>query len=309
MGFGGYASPGGTALCILALRCWRPTPSAELIAATDWLCGQAADGLWETYWDTAIAVRAIYLVGADANNKVFRDAKKHLLELDPEDSWVTERPHHGAQVLTALADTGAGVSYRNQWSDALRATTDREELGTSVRAQIVHALMRSGNVPADQLSGSIEPLAHYLTRATLSNATFLDQAHALQALAVAKTHDNIVFENLDKIFVDQRRNGSWYHDPYLTACALLALYEADTVTRVVMELPAFNKQIERARGDVTKLARLERINVAAAVALGAAATGLARVAVSLSAITGLLITGLLTIFGASYAVVKRLLRS
>ena len=40
-----------------------------------------------------------------------------------------------------------------------------------------------------------------------------------------------------------------------------------------------------------------------------AATGLARVAVSLSAITGLLITGLLTIFGASYAVVKRLLRS
>lgn len=309
-GFWGYASPGGTALCVLALRYWRPTPdSAELIPATDWLCGQAADGLWETYWDTAVAVRAIYLVGADANNKVFKEAKKHLLELDPHDSWVTERPHHAAQVLNALADTGAAVSYRNQWSDVLRAALDRAELGTSVRAQIVHALMRSGNVPADELSRSIDPLAHYLTRATLSNATFLDQVHALQALAVAKTHDNIVFENLDKIFVDQRRNGSWYHDPYLTAWALLALYEAQTVTRVVMELPAFNKEVERARGNVRRLARLERINVAAAVALGAAATGLAWVAVSFSAITGLLITGLLTILGASYAVVKRLFRS
>jgi hypothetical protein len=134
-------------------------------------------------------VRALYVVGADANNKVFREAEKRLLELDPEGSWVTERPHHGAQVLNTLADIGAGVSHRNRWSDVLRAAIDRKELGTSVRAQVAHALMRSGSVPADQLSDSLERLADYLTRATLSNATFLDQAHALQGLAVAKTHD------------------------------------------------------------------------------------------------------------------------
>jgi hypothetical protein len=168
--------------------------------------------------------------------------------------------------------------------------------------------MRSGNVPPEKLSESIELLAGYLSGATLSNATFLEQAHALQALAVAKTHNDLVADNLDKIFVNQRRNGSWYHDPFLTAWALLALFEAKTVTRVVMELPAFNKHVEQARGQVRELAGRERFNAAAAVALGAAGVTLIWIAVSLSAVTSLVITGLLAVVGAAYAVVRRIMR-
>jgi hypothetical protein len=308
-GFWGYASPGGTALCVLALGYWRPTPgSAEMTAATKWLCSSAVEGIWETPWDTAVAVRAIHLAGTEANNKVFQDASRQLLDLSPGHREVADRPHHGAQVLNTLADIGADLSYRNDWSDALTESISRDELGTSVRAQIAHALMRSGNVPPEKLSESIELLAGYLSRATLSNATFLEQAHALQALAVAKTHNDLVADNLDKIFVNQRRNGSWYHDPFLTAWALLALFEAKTVTRVVMELPAFNKHVEQARGQVRELAGRERFNAAAAVTFGAAGVTLIWIAVSLSAVTSLVITVLLAVLGAAYAVVRRIMR-
>jgi hypothetical protein len=56
---------------------------------------------------------------------------------------------------------------------------------------------------------------------------------------------------------------------------------------------------------VRELAGRERFNAAAAVTLGAAGVTLIWIAVSLSAVTSLVITVLLAVLGATYAVVRK----
>jgi hypothetical protein len=236
-GYWGHRSPAITATCCLAIAEWRP-PDAEHVLglSAEWLLEQADDGRWETLWDSAVALHAVLAAGRSDDPRT-RSALEHLRRSEPR--LATGRPHHAAQVL-ALAQSARWPSQlHRRWTAQVR-----RELPTRrdpyVAGQAVHALLATGTTP-DDLSVELDALAEYLRSTPLSTAAFLDHAAALRALAASGGHEAVVDETIDEMFGSAwRRDGSWYHDPWYTAWALLALHEVRAVRRVVVEQPRFN---------------------------------------------------------------------
>jgi hypothetical protein len=316
----GYGSPGGTALCCLALHTWRPVAASYSLPGTvDWLTHQSDEGSWETTWDTAISARAIYLLDP-RRSRILRKARECLLAYDPGADW-RANPHHAAQILSALAVFGESTRHLDPWSDMLRELLNQEDyrmtLEPSVQGQVLHALVVYGDCAPSSVSKTVDSLALYLDSSRMSNAGFLDHVHALQGLAATKSHHDVVGKTLDTLFSDAYRpDGSWYHEPFMTAWALLALKEAHAVERVMLELPALNSYVERCIRSVRDLALQERkdrrLSVSVGFALGASLTTLVAIEVLYGGesrlITGLVITVLTAIFFSSFRFVRNRFR-
>jgi hypothetical protein len=278
----GYDSAGGTALCVLALGEWSSTVSRResLVKAASWLAQRWRDELVETAWDTAVVGRALLLVG-DSENRTRRDIERWLLECRPSDDW-SDRPHHAAEILNTLAAAGADLTLRDAWVRTIQQLLAEERYAPSVCGQAVFALLSSGGCDLETLEEPIRTLETYLETTRISNSEFLNYVHALRALAATGHHAEIVGVTLDKAFSDAyRRDGSWYHEPFMTAWALLALREAKEVRRVVIEVPALNSLVQHAVRSTQALEEPERR--AWRLSLGASFT----LGVSVSALVGI----------------------
>lgn len=253
-GFWGYRSPAVTATCCVAIATWRPTRAEALLGrAADWLLDQAVDGRWETVWDSAAAVTAITLAGGLRNDRVQR-AVDRLRSLDPGAS--AGRPHHCAQVLGAAAVLGWSAADKEPWVDCMTTDLDARS-GCYVIGQAAFGLLLAGR-PTSDVAEVLDHLAAYLTETPLSSAALLDHTAALRALAAAGTHTDVVDRSIDELFGSAfRRDGSWYHDPWYTAWALLALHEASSVRRVVVEQPRLNDYLAHAERSVVTVRRIE----------------------------------------------------
>lgn len=256
-GYWGYRSTAVTALSAVAIAAWRPSEAGEVLAPTaEWLCTQADDGAWETPWDSAVALVAVYLSGFEGEPAA-RRASERMLAVDPSEDW-RGRVHHAAQVLNAHAVLGASQDRRDSWSDALARLVSIDD-GPYVCGQAIHALLVNGRRNPADFREEIEMLGSFLDRTPLSTSAFLDHAAALQALAATEEHSDVVGRTLDKMFAASfRRDGSWYHEPWYTAWALLALREAEGVRRIIVEAPAFNRTIRQAEEAVDAIETAEK---------------------------------------------------
>ncbi len=312
-GYWGYASPGGTALCALAMESWWGLAQArpQLATTTAWLSRCWEEGTLETPWDTAVVGRVLCLLGGQ--KKAVREIRDRLLEYNVEDDW-SDRPHHAAEILNTLAVIGSDLEVRDAWSAKLRTLLQTEEYVPSVLGQVLYALLVSGNGNPDSLEAPVGRLVRYLESTRISNSEFLNHAHTLRALAATAKYTEVVGLTLDKMFFDARRqDGSWYHEPFLTAWALLALREAKGVRRVVVELPAFNAAVERCIRDVEQLGAPERkerrLSIGVGFTLGFSAAALGGLGIFYAGdsllISGILVTALTALIASSFNFVRR----
>jgi len=282
-----------------------------LNSTTVWLSRCWEEGILETPWDTAIVGRTLYLLGGQ--KKVVREIRDRLLEYNVEDDW-SDRPHHGAEILNTLAVIEADLELRDAWCHKLRMLVQTEEYVPSVLGQMLYALLVSGNGSPGSLEDPIGQLVQYLETTRMSNSEFLNHAHSLRALAATAEYSEVVGITLDKMFFDaHRQDGSWYHEPFLTAWALLALREAQGVRRVVMELPAFNAVVERCIHDVEQLEAPERkerrVSISVGFMIGFSVAALGGLGIFYAGdsllISGILVTALTTLIASSFNFVRR----
>jgi hypothetical protein len=253
-GYWGYRSPAVTAACSVAIALWRPTEAESLLRdAADWLLTYTDDGAWETLWDSAVAVDAVVRAGLGDDAR----ARQAIRRLEGEAPQACTRPHHGAQVLAAAEALDWAPAKRERWSTQVEEHLDLDA-GAYVVGQAVYGLLSAGR-PVGDLREPLDHLADYLMRTPLSSAALLDHAAALRALARAGTHADVVDRTIDDFFGPAyRRDGSWYHEPWWTAWALLALYEANAVRRVVVEQPRMDDYLAHAEKVVPAIADAER---------------------------------------------------
>lgn len=242
-GYWGYRSAAVTATCIVAVAIWRPSPPPpDLQDAGKWLVSQAVDGRWETVWDSGMAMSALEVLGQMRPN-VAGAATKNIYDLHPARESIPA--HHCAQVLLWHLTANAPLSQRQIWIDAtLKAL--HPHAGPYVIGQAIHALVVAGVNPAnDTITSFVDPLAEHLRQTPLSTSALLDHTAALRALAVVPGHEEVVDLAVDSLFSSAlRSDGSWYHDPWYTAWALLALHEVRSVRRYVVEQPTMHRLME-----------------------------------------------------------------
>jgi hypothetical protein len=243
-GYWGYRSPAITATSVIAINAWDTAGAhLNLRSSAEWLQDQAVDGCWETWWDTGAALQALAALGF-THTAVSQRALDQTLATDPVDLRVGA--HHMAQVLGALDAVGADRSFRDRWAEATIASLDAQA-GPYVVGQALFALLSHG-VPSDEFPSQTEELARYLRTTPLSTSALLDHAAALRAVAAARTFPDVVDETVDGLFSSAyRSDGSWYHDPWYTNWALLALREATGVGRFVVEQPAMHSYLSDLR--------------------------------------------------------------
>lgn len=254
-GYWGYRSPAVTATCTLAIALWRPAEAEVLLGPNaQWLLTQADDGRWETVWDSGAAVAAIYAAGVGTDPRS-RAAMQRLASQQPEES--TGRPHHCAQVLAASMFGDWVPTMQDPWVDRIVEDLDTR-VGCYVLGQAVFGLLSAGRPPSE-MTDVLGHLADHLHRIPWSTATFLDHAASLRALARAETHTDVVERAVDGLFGSAyRRDGSWYHDPWYTAWALLALHETSSVRRVVIEQPCLDDYLARAERSIDAVRKIEQ---------------------------------------------------
>jgi hypothetical protein len=288
-GYWGYRSPAVTATCALAVALWRPVEAEALLRpSAEWLLSQAQGGTWETTWDSGAAVAAVCSAGMTRDPRA-QEAMTALAQLPPE---ATEgRPHHGAQLLGAALLCDWPPAKKQRWADSLMRELD-PKFGPYVLGQTAYGLLSVGRPVAD-LQPTLDHLADYLTNTPTSTAAFLGHTAALRALARAGTHPDVVDRTIDNMFsAAHRRDGSWYHEPWYTAWALLALHEASSVRRVVVEQPRLDDYLARAdqvihtvrnlEANATEAERRARLTVMASTVL--LVTGIASAALAVFAL-------------------------
>ena len=316
-GFWGYQSPGGTALCALAIESWLGIvyTRENLESTASWLSSRWEDGLLETAWDTGVAGRVLYLLSA-RQHKTTREIQERLLAYDPEGDW-SNNPHHGAEVLNALAIMEADLELRDAWASKLTTLLQTEKYAPSVLGQVVYALLVNGDRSPSTLEGPISTIVQYLENTRMSNAEFLTHVHSLRALAASTQYRDVVGITLDKMFSDAyRQDGSWYHEPFMTAWALLALREAKAVRRVIIELPTFNLLVERCFYEVEALQIPERterrLTIGVGFALGLSVATLGGFGIFYAGdsllVSGILVTALTAVIISSFKFVRDRIR-
>jgi hypothetical protein len=253
-GYWGYRSPAVTATCTQAIALWRPVEAEALLRpSAEWLLSQAHGGAWETTWDSGAALAAVCAAGLNRDPRA-QEAMTALARLAP--AAVEGCPHHGAQVLNAALLCEWPPPRLQRWADSLIQELD-PRFGPYVLGQATYGLLSVGRPVAD-LHDTLDHLAEYLTDTPPSTAAFLDHTSALRALARAGTHPEVVDRSIDNMFSGaHRRDGSWYHEPWYTAWALLALNEANSVRRVVVEQPRLDDYLARADQAVGTVRDLE----------------------------------------------------
>lgn len=233
-GYWGYRSPAVTSLCLLAIAKWRPgLPSLQLLSTRQWLIDQSSGWMWETLWDTAVALTALHrsdlLTPVEARAATTRLTQVNLDECLPP-------AHHCAQVLQFLTATGADNSTRLTWVEATR-TALSDNSGPYVTGQAIQALLMCGEEP-DPMSIQLSKLEEHVNLTPLSTSSFLDHAAALGALSLDPRRGTTTAFAVDLLFGSaHRRDGSWYHEPWYTAWALLALHDVRHVQRYIVEQP------------------------------------------------------------------------
>ena len=235
-GYWGYQSPAVTATNCLAIAAWKPAEATSLIGPSiAWLLEQSDETGWETLWDTAVSLAAITSASQSRSSGV-QELVNRLVDNGPENA----KPHHAAQVLLLGVENRWDLTVQRQWADRVRDTLNQRD-GSYVLGQAVHALIASGDSPSE-LDTELGWLSDYLIDTPLSTSAFLDHASALRALAISGAYSDTVDHTVDEFFGDaHRRDGSWYHEPWYTAWALLALHEVRSVRRYVVEQPAMNR--------------------------------------------------------------------
>jgi hypothetical protein len=253
-GYWGYRSPAVTATCCQAIALWRPVEAEALLRPTaEWLLSQAHGGTWETTWDSGAVLAAVCSAGLSRDPRA-QEAAAALARLAPDDT--AGQPHHGAQVLSAALLCDWPPAKKQRWADGLLQDLDPRH-GPYVLGQAAYGLLSVGR-PVGDMQDTLDRLAEYLTDTPPSTAAFLDHTAALRALARAGTHPDVVDRTIDKMFgAAHRRDGSWYHEPWYTAWALLALHEASSVRRVVVEQPRLDDYLAHADQVVNVVRDLE----------------------------------------------------
>lgn len=239
-GYWGYRSPAITATSAIAVSAWNAADAhLTLRSSAEWLQDQAVDGCWETWWDTGAALQALAALGF-VHTAVSQRAMDRTIGVDPVELKVGA--HHMAQVLEALRAGGIDRPHRDRWAEAIIASLD-VQAGPYVVGQAVFALLSHG-IPLEEVSSQIEGLVQYLRTTPLSTSALLDHAAALRAVAAGRAFPDVVDETVDALFSSAyRSDGSWYHDPWYTDWALLALREATGVRRFVVEQPAMHSYL------------------------------------------------------------------
>lgn len=240
----GAKNPAYTAWVSIAIMEWRSefARSEEFGRALDFLKGYGPSGRLETLWDTAAAVQLFLKAGR--SDPWAQQALDYLRNVDLSKPPV--RPHHAAQMVAALwaadpSDPRIGV-LRDHIEMSLDDQDGSYEVGQAVWACQRGPAMHQG--PArrwrDYLNG-------WVTTASVNNSSFVQYCSGLLGLSQYQT-DNIrtqIANRVDNLFQEgYRQDGSWYHDVWATAWALLTLGGAGYVRRVAVSLPAINLALD-----------------------------------------------------------------
>lgn len=245
-GWWAYRSPTVTSLACLAIARWRPGEAEHLLKeSAEWLLGLAEADTLETPWESAIMLRTLAVLDYGTTPEAV-SLRGRLLELPIDASWA-RRPHHAAQIVSALAVCRVDAEMVADWSNCVREhvppDTDPYILGQAVYALAVHT-----SVSREELAPHTEALSKFVKESSCTTSSFLQYTSALLALGALEDHSESVGRALDKLFsAGYRRDGSWYHDPLFSSWALLALSETRSARRVIIELPTFNSAFDQAR--------------------------------------------------------------
>jgi len=220
--------------------------------------------LWEAaVWDTAIAVRALFLVG-DAQDVDFVNQRIAWLIRETSEPG-NYGPHHIAQSIITLHAVSAHRDVIQRNSDFLEQALKNypNRYSPYVLGQCLEALSIT-NHHSDVIPGIVELLKDYLSSARLDNANLLNICLALQGLWVSPGRGNIELGRVSSASLFGptcfRDTGSWYNSELHTTWALITL--ARFSQELVLQIPYSELLYEydqlRAESD-NKLVRLQGI--------------------------------------------------
>jgi hypothetical protein len=246
-GYWGVEDVAETSLCCLAIARWRSSDGPRLLdTSADWLCSQSTDGSWDTNWDSGVALQALLALDRKGDVNVLRGLDR-LQDMDPLDdqAW-GPYPHHAAQVLSALRDSGVGADGLHSWSKCIaRSVAEQEDI--YVLSQGVRAILASGTMSPSELDREIGTLTSYLLRQRRpSEGELRSFAPAVEALSFTSDNEALVHDKAATIAGAWSDKRAWYKSPRHAAVALKALHAAGSACEIAVDKPTFNAQFGHA---------------------------------------------------------------
>lgn len=203
------------------------------------LVDKHGENSWESaVWDTAIAVRALFLVGDPQDVDFVNQRVAWLIrETDQPSNY---GPHHIAQSIITLFTVAAHRDVLQRNCDHLEQTLGKnvDRYSPYVLGQCIEALCTT-NHDSEMIPPIAVQLKDYLASARLDHANLLNICLALQGLWLSPGKGNIEIGRLSSasLFGSTcfRDTGSWYNSELHTAWALITL--ARFSQELVLQVP------------------------------------------------------------------------